>query len=262
MMREYQENFINLYEHLQRPEFKDHKQGKFNYILDILNLHNRNGTCLDLGCSNGIVAKNLTAQFRQIVGSDIDLIALKKAIAEKSNTLDFISGDAMALPFRDQSLDAVVCLQTYEHVPSSEKLFSEIDRVLKNEGIVLFSGPNKTFPIEPHYFLPFLHWLNEKTADAYLKLTRKGDHYYERSRTYWDLKKAFGNYEIIDVVKYVLEYYSQTSPKTITRWANGLASKLPIFFLRLVSPFMVNINWILIKKEKETHDRKKLIFAS
>ncbi len=261
-MREYQENFINLYEHLHRPEFKDHKQGKFNYILEILNLHNRDGICLDLGCSNGIIAKNLAKQFRQVVGSDIDLIALKEANAERPDALHFISGDAMALPFGNQSVDAIVCSQTYEHVPSSEKLFSEMDRVLKNEGIVLFSGPNKMFPIEPHYFLPFLHWFNQKTADAYLKFTGKGDHYYERSRTYWDLKKVFINYEIIDVLKYVLEFYSQTSPKTIVRWANRFASKLPIIVLRLISPFMVNINWILIKKDTETHGRKKIIFAS
>ena len=262
MMREYQENFIKLYKNLHRPEFKDHKLGKFNYILDVLNLHNHNGICLDLGCSNGIVAKNLTKRFRQIIGSDIDLIALKEANLEKSDGLEFISGDAMALPFKDQSLDAIVCFQMYEHVPSSEKLFSEMDRVLKKEGMILFSGPNKTFPIEPHYFLPFLHWFNQKIADAYLKLTGKGDHYYERSRTYWDLEKEFNIYEIIDVLKYVLEYYSQTSPKKIARWANRFASKLPTFILRLISPFMVNINWILLKKATETHGRKRTKFAS
>lgn len=261
-MRDYQKNFINLYEHLHRPEFKDYKQGKFNFILEILQIHNHNGICLDVGCSNGTIAKSLTNQFRKIIGSDIDLNALEMTKTDKPNTLHFISGDAMALPFNNQSIDTILCLQTYEHVPSSEKLFSEIDRVIKNEGIVLFSGPNKTFPIEPHYFLPFLHWFNEKIADAYLKFTGKGDHYYERSRTYWDLKKAFKDYEIIDVLKYVLEYYSQTSPKTISRWVSKVASKLPLFVLRLTSPFMVNINWILIKKEKKAHGRKNIIFAS
>jgi len=261
-MREYQENFTNLYKNLHRPEFKDHKQGKSTYILDRLKLHNRNGICLDLGCSNGIITKNLTKQFRQIIGSDIDLLALKEASIGRSNKLDFISGDAMALPFGDQSFDAIVCFQMYEHVPSSEKLFSEMNRVLKNDGIILFSGPNKTFPIEPHYSLPFLHWLNQRTADDYLKFTGKGKHYYEQSRTYWDLEKALNGYEIIDVLKYVFEYYSITSPKTITRWVNRFLSKLPMYVLRLISPFMVNINWILIKNEQNENGGKKIEFAS
>lgn len=260
-MREYQNDFIDLYEHLHRPEFKDHKQGKFNFILNKLKLHDCDGTCLDLGCSNGIVGKSLTNHFRQLVGMDIDLKALEIAQADSSEKQLFISGDAMVLPFDDLSLDAIVCSQTYEHVPSSDILFSEIARVLREEGIVLFSGPNKIFPIEPHYFLPFLHWFNEKTADAYLKLTGKGDHYYERSRTYWDLKNAFEAYEIIDVVKYVFEYYSKTSPKPIVRAATSFASKLPVSILRFISPLMVNVNWILLKKEKN-HGRNRIKFAS
>lgn len=260
-MRDYQKNFINLYEHLHKPGFKSHKEGKFNYILEVTQLHNRNGICLDVGCSNGIVARTLIQQFRQIIGSDIDLTALEMAKPLSSNKLIFILGDAMALPFTERSVDAIICSQTYEHVPSSEKLFSEIDRLIKNEGIVLFSGPNKTFPIEPHYFLPFLHWFNEKNANIYLKLTGKGEKYYERSRTYWNLERVFKNYEIIDVLKYVLEYYAQASPKAFARRAYKFASKLPVFLLRLTSPFMVNINWILIKKEKKEDGIQKIKFA-
>lgn len=35
-MREYQENFINLYEHLRRPEFKDLKKDRMIFIVTIL----------------------------------------------------------------------------------------------------------------------------------------------------------------------------------------------------------------------------------
>ena len=261
-MRKYQENFINIYANFQDSSNRLRKASKFNYILRKLGFHNPEGTCLDTGCSNGIITESLSPLFNHVIGVDIDLTALHLIQESDGQNVSYAFGDAMALPFDDESFEAVVCSQTYEHVPSSAQLFREINRVLKIGGVLIFSGPNKTFPIEPHYYLPFLHWLNEKAADAYLKLTRKGNHYYERSRTYWNLERVFKDYEIIDVLKYVLEYYSQTSPKAIFRWANGFASKLPIFVLRLLSPFMVNINWILIKKEKCPNGRKKIKFAT
>jgi ubiquinone/menaquinone biosynthesis C-methylase UbiE len=261
-MREYQKDFITLYGHLRKPENKTCKQGKPNFILQKLSLHNKQGICLDVGCSDGVIALSLSEQFDQVIGADIDMKALGMIEKTSRENVRFLSGDAMALPFEDQSMDTIICSQTYEHVPSSEKLFREIDRLIKKRGIILFSGPNKTFPIEPHYFLPFLHWFNQKSADIYLQLTGMGDHYYERSETYWKLKRVFQSYEIIDVIKLVFEYYGQYSPKTITRIINRVASKLPIVLLRILAPFMVNINWILIKKATGSNDKHRIKFAS
>ena len=261
-MREYQKNFITLYNVFQNAENRARKAEKFNYILNKLKVHDPNGNCLDTGCSSGIITNSLSPLFKNVFGIDIDMMAMQMIDKSQSDNTAYAYADAMKLPFRDASFEGIICSQTYEHVPSSAQLFLEIERVIKPGGVVIFSGPNKTFPIEPHYYLPFLHWLNEKKADAYLKITGKGDHYYERSRTYWDLKKTFANYEIIDVVKYVLEYYSQTSPKSLARIVYKVASKLPLFILRLISPFMVNINWILIKKTNNADDRHKIKFAS
>ena len=261
-MRAYQKDFITLYGHLRRPENKTHKQGKFRYILQRLELHNRQGVCLDVGCSDGAIALSLCDQFDQVFGADIDIKALSMIDHTACENVGFLSGDAMALPFENQSVDAIVCSQTYEHVPSSEKLFEEIYRVIKSGGMVLFSGPNKTFPVEPHFFLPFLHWLGQKSADRYLRLAGKGDHYYERSETYWKLKKIFKGYEIIDVIRYVFEYYGEHSPKMIARTSNRIASKLPIFLLRFIAPFVLNVNWILIKKAAGSDDKQRIKFAA
>lgn len=261
-MREYQKDFITLYGHLRKAENKSYKQGKPNFILQKLSLHNKQGICLDVGCSDGLIAMSLNKQFHQVIGVDIDLKALEMIGKTSSENVRFLSGDAMALPFEDQSMDAIICSQTYEHVPSSEKLFREINRVIKKGGLIFFSGPNKTFLIEPHYLLPFLHWLNQKSADFFLRITREGDHYYERSETYWKLEKVFQGYEIIDVIKLVFEYYGQYSPKTITRLLNKVASKLPSVLLRILAPFMVNINWILIKEADGSNEKHRVKFVS
>ncbi len=261
-MREYQEDFITLYPHLRRPENKIHKQEKISYILQRFSSDSKQDICLDVGCSDGKIALSLSEHFKQVIGCDIDFGALKLIGKNPCDNVSFLSGDAMALPFKNEVVDTLVCSQIYEHVPSSQQLFLEMDRVLKDDGLVLFTGPNKTFPIEPHYLLPFLHWLNPKSADRYLQLTRTGNHYYERLETYWKLRKDFQGYEIIDVIKYVFEYYGQHSPKTINRRLNRVASKLPPFLLRIIAPFMININWILKKRTPASHDERRIKFAS
>ena len=260
-MRENQKNFINLYNGFQDSDNRIRKAKKFNYILSKLNDYDFEGICLDIGCSSGFIANSISPLFKHIVGVDIDLAAMKMIRESQNKNTSYAYGDAMALPFSEKSFEVIICSQTYEHVPSSERLFIEIERIIKPGGVLIFSGPNKTFPIEPHYYLPFLHWFNEKTADSYLKLTGKGDHYYERSMTYWSLVRVFKKYEIIDVLKYVLEYYAQTSPKTFSREVCKIASKLPIFLLRMIAPF-VGINWILIKKENQTDGKQRVRFAT
>ncbi|HOE34308.1 MAG TPA: methyltransferase domain-containing protein [Anaerolineaceae bacterium] len=261
-MREYQKDFITLYDDFQDGENRKRKAEKINYILEKLRLHNPQGTCLDTGCSNGIITRSMAKLFASVVGVDIDMTAMKLINPRENPAVSYVYGDAMGLPFADESFEALVCSQTYEHVPSSPHLFAEMLRVMKPGGVVFFSGPNKTFPIEPHYYLPFLHWLPEKWADRYLRLTKRGTHYYERSRTYWDLRRTFlKDYEVHDAMRYVLQYYALVHPKSGMRRLYGLAAKLPPFLLKLLSPFMVNINWVLVKRGAGKNGSKNIQFA-
>ncbi len=112
-----------------------------------------------------------------VVGVGIDMTAMRLIDPRENPAVAYVYGDAMGLPFADEAFEALVCPQTYEHVPSSPHLFAEVLRVMKAGGVVFFSGPNKTFLIEPHYYLPCLHWLPEKWADRHLRLTKRGTHY-------------------------------------------------------------------------------------
>jgi len=52
-----------------------------------------------------------------------------------------IVGDAMNLPFKDCSIDIVLCTQVLEHVSQPWKLISESYRVLKPGGYLVLSAP-------------------------------------------------------------------------------------------------------------------------
>ena len=54
----------------------------------------------------------------------------------------WICGNAMNLPFRDGSFDAVVLSELIEHVAFPRTLVNEASRVLKNRGVLIISTPN------------------------------------------------------------------------------------------------------------------------
>jgi SAM-dependent methyltransferase len=57
-----------------------------------------------------------------------------------------VGADVMSLPFGDQTFDTVMCLEVLEYVPSPEAALAEMNRVLRNGGILIMSAPLNTRP--------------------------------------------------------------------------------------------------------------------
>jgi SAM-dependent methyltransferase len=68
----------------------------------------------------------------------------------------FICGDATALPFADQSFDAVTMFDVLEHIPDHEKAIAEVKRVLRPGGFLFVSTPNEHWRFPYYSFMrPF-----------------------------------------------------------------------------------------------------------
>lgn len=200
--------------------------------------------CLDVGCSSGLITAELAPLFKCLLGGDYDGPALRHAPRSQGGPLTFAQIDAMRLPVADSVIDVVICAQVYEHVPDDRRLAAEIFRVLRPGGVVFFSGPNWLYPIEPHYFLPFLHWLPDRWAGAYLRLFRMGNAYYERSRTWWGLHRLWHQFDIRDVTVDLIK--QRPGDLTLDRRL-GWAQSVPAGLLRGLVPLMPNFNWVLRK---------------
>jgi len=243
--RGYQPEFYTLCDGVRDPAIRQRKAEKIRWALTTFapaGLAHAVG--LDVGCSSGLMTAAVAPLLGQLIGLDYDSVALAAIAPEDRTAVHYLRGDAMRLPLPDKSVTVVLCAQVYEHVPDDERLFHEIHRVLAPGGIVFFSGPNWLFPIEPHYFLPFLHWLPAAWADRYLQWTGLGDHYYERLRSLWSLRRLTAGFVVQDISLDLL----RTPFVTGSPWLRRLVAQLPQPLWALIYPWLPNFNWILYKR--------------
>ena len=161
---------------------------------------------LDVGCSTGFISNHLAGYFGQVLGIDIDEPAIDFARKNfNKQNLGFVKIDSQQINFPENTFDVAICAHIYEHVPDAEMLMAEIYRVLKADGVCYFAAGNRLRIMEPHYHLPFLSTIPRPMAHAYLRLTGRGEFYYEKHLSYWALKKLTHHFERIDYTRPIIE---------------------------------------------------------
>jgi ubiquinone/menaquinone biosynthesis C-methylase UbiE len=73
-----------------------------------------------------------------------------QAPCNQKDKVQFVCGDATALPFADRSFDAVTMFDVLEHVPDHQQAIREALRVLRFGGFLLISTPNENWRF-PYY---------------------------------------------------------------------------------------------------------------
>lgn len=201
-------------------------------------------SCLDLGCSIGVISDYLSHIFGSVIGVDLSVESLHVAHQLHAATqAKYMHGSGLRLPFRDCTFDVIVCAQVYEHSIDPHQLVAEIYRVLKPGGLVFFSGPNRWWPYEYHYRWLFLHWLPRSMLHRYCQ-----KHYGHRFDLvlydYWQLTTLWKTFERYDyTLKLIYEAERFWSVPTVRRWAHIVPRPLA-HLLRFLLP---NFNWLLVK---------------
>jgi ubiquinone/menaquinone biosynthesis C-methylase UbiE len=91
-------------------------------------------TVLEVGCGTGHFTRWLAEQRRRVVGLDISPTMLAEAM--KWNGVQYVVGDALALPFADRSFDVVAFITTLEFVTDPQAALGEAVRVARR-GLLL-----------------------------------------------------------------------------------------------------------------------------
>lgn len=105
---------------------------------------------LDAGCGFGTLQ-----QYIEAIGIDAHFKNLRKTRLEKGID-NLIHAKLEQIPFCDDCFDAVISLETLEHVDDEEKVLSEIARVLKMGGRLILSVPHHRLL---YNFIDLEHWL-------------------------------------------------------------------------------------------------------
>lgn len=114
-------------------------------------------TVLDVACGEGYGSNFLANYAQRVIGCDIDQKTINWASSKYSESnLEFICAPIERLPLDDSSVDVVVSYETIEHVLDPENMMKELKRVLKDDGILLISTPDKKhYSDDRNYKNPF-----------------------------------------------------------------------------------------------------------
>lgn len=206
----YQHEFSKIHEAAMYDAARRRQKARktLSVIKDFLtarNISTNRLTLLDIGCSTGFMTNLYRESFGSVIGIDIDQSAISYAKAHFScENAEFLVRDSMETGFQDDTFDVVTCTQIYEHVPDCKRLITEIRRILKPGGICYFAAGNRLQWMEPHYRLPLLSVFPKSIAHHYLRLTRRGSHYYETHLSYWGLKRLVADFETFDYTLQVI----------------------------------------------------------
>jgi len=141
-------------------------------------------TVLDVGSGYGGKSLQLAKRCRRVVGLECSTrrISIARELQERLGiaNVEFRQQTIEQLQ-ESQVFDLVVLDNVLEHLADQPLALKIITRALRPEGVLYILVPNKLWPIEHHYRLPFLSYLPLPLANFYLRTTRRGHDYTDAS---------------------------------------------------------------------------------
>lgn len=100
---------------------------------------------LDLASGEGYGAAILSKVAESVVGVDIDAASIDSAQQEYRDyqNLRFLTSSCDSVPLLESSVDVVTSFETIEHHTQHQEMLQEIKRVLKPDGLLIISSPNR-----------------------------------------------------------------------------------------------------------------------
>jgi ubiquinone/menaquinone biosynthesis C-methylase UbiE len=111
-------------------------------------LEGGSGEVLDAGMGAGYLCAELDRRGWTVSGLDLSQAMVDGALARLPHLRDrLVQGDIAALPFEDESFDAVVATGVLEYALDLTAAVEELARVLRRGGVAVVSFPNSLAPV-------------------------------------------------------------------------------------------------------------------
>lgn len=162
-------------EHLQRYE------AVLEYVKDKV--------VVDAASGEGYGSQILAQLASKVYGVDISKEAVEAARKKyNKENLSFIEGSITKLPFDNESIDVIVSFETIEHIDKSMQIafMKEIKRVLKKDGILIMSTPNKKIYSDEFNYHNEFH-VKEFYKDEFITFIQNNFKYYKLYSQYKEI---------------------------------------------------------------------------
>lgn len=105
----------------------------------------RNSIVADIACGEGYGSALLSSVAKIVSAIDISGEAISHAMARYSgyHNINFTKASAICTGLQSETHDLVVSFETIEHLLEQDEMLAEFCRVLKPDGILLISSPNR-----------------------------------------------------------------------------------------------------------------------
>ena len=146
-----------------------------------LNLKLKGKRVLDVGCGTAGLSQLVTREGGAYFGCDFfeKMLAFGQAFTSdlpEGARASLVRSSAIDLPFPDSSIDVAIGFDVIEHLVGGEswqlQFLREIRRVLRSDGLLLLTTPNRLCPFEGHTFLIGPQFLPIPIADRYIRWLR------------------------------------------------------------------------------------------
>jgi SAM-dependent methyltransferase len=205
---------------------------------------------LDLGSGEGGSSKVFSVG-NYVVGYDIDKHRLTR---QKINydLENLVRGSAENLPFKNDTFDLIIFQDVIEHLPLNINYFDTLHKILKQNGIIYLSTPNKISLVniisDPHWGVPFVSLLSRKNIRRYfLKYFRRseiGRKDIAQLITLNQLKKKSAEY-------FNITLYTNHSVQRLMRGDKGIVwSSFHLNMIKLIKYFKLDFLLIKISNDK------------
>jgi SAM-dependent methyltransferase len=110
---------------------------------------------LDVGCGNGAYTVAMAELFSHVEAVDIEPtrvedLQVRIAAQRLDDRIRVQAMSAASLEFPSRSFDAVTAIEVLEHLPALDRSLEEMRRVMKDDGRLFVTVPNRLFPLETH----------------------------------------------------------------------------------------------------------------
>jgi SAM-dependent methyltransferase len=121
---------------------------------------------LDFGAGAGWSSRALTQMGCKVYALDVSATALKlgqelvarQPVIGPHHEPEFLPFDGRTIPLPDTSVDRVLCLDAFHHVPNPGEVLAELGRVLRPGGLAAFSEPGPDHSREPQSQFEMRHF--------------------------------------------------------------------------------------------------------